>query len=88
MREFWHVVGPYVEVLLPTLVVALIFWYVMKAIFNADRHEREAERKIEQESDRRIAERAEQLRREARDGQGPSIPKYGEQKNVPEDPKN
>jgi flagellar biosynthesis/type III secretory pathway M-ring protein FliF/YscJ len=88
MREFWHAVGPYVEVLLPTLVVALIFWYVMKAIFNADRHEREAERKIEQESDRRIEERAEQLRREAQVAARSTNPEYGEQKSIPEDPKN
>jgi len=39
----WDAIGPYVEVVLPTLVVALIFWFVMKAIFNADRRERQAE---------------------------------------------
>ncbi|MDR4534813.1 hypothetical protein [Glutamicibacter sp. PS] len=34
---------PYVEALLPTIVVGLIFWYVIKAITNADRKERTAE---------------------------------------------
>ncbi|WP_431710807.1 hypothetical protein [Glutamicibacter uratoxydans] len=34
---------PYVEALLPTIVVALIFWYVIKAVMNADRAERQAE---------------------------------------------
>ncbi|MCW4467311.1 hypothetical protein OK351_17675 [Glutamicibacter sp. MNS18] len=34
---------PYVEAILPTIVVALIFWYVIKAVMNADRSERQAE---------------------------------------------
>ena len=33
----------YLAVLLPSLAVGLIFFFVMKAIFNADRAEREAE---------------------------------------------
>jgi hypothetical protein len=33
----------YLAVLLPSLAVGLIFYFVMKAIFNADRAEREAE---------------------------------------------
>lgn len=33
----------YVEVLLPTIVVALIFWFVMRAVFRVDRNERLAE---------------------------------------------
>ncbi|WP_309070101.1 hypothetical protein [Arthrobacter sp.] len=33
----------YLTVLLPSLAVGLIFYFVMKAIFNADRAEREAE---------------------------------------------
>lgn len=33
----------YVEVLLPTIVVALIFWFVMRALFRVDRNERLAE---------------------------------------------
>jgi hypothetical protein len=33
----------YVEVLAPTVVVALIFWFVMRALFRVDRNERRAE---------------------------------------------
>lgn len=33
----------YVAVLLPSLVVGLLFWFAMKAIFNADKAERQAE---------------------------------------------
>lgn len=66
MAGFWDAVGPYVQVVLPTIVVALIFWFVMKAILNADRHEREAANKEHEEADRRIAARAEQLRAQQR----------------------
>lgn len=38
---------PYVEALLPTIVVALIFWYVIKAVMNADRSERQAEAEVD-----------------------------------------
>ncbi|MDN5756106.1 MAG: hypothetical protein ACTHWW_12045 [Arthrobacter sp.] len=33
----------YVEVLLPTIVAALVFWFVMRALFRVDRNERLAE---------------------------------------------
>lgn len=33
----------YLAVLLPSLAVGIIFYFVMKSIFNADRAEREAE---------------------------------------------
>ncbi len=33
----------------PTILVGLIFWFVMHAIFRADRHEREFYAKIEAE---------------------------------------
>lgn len=33
----------YVEVLLPSIVVALIFWFVMRSVFRVDRNERRAE---------------------------------------------
>lgn len=41
---------PYVEALLPTIVVALIFWYVIKAVMNADRSERQAEAEADRQS--------------------------------------
>jgi hypothetical protein len=33
----------YVEVLAPTVVVALIFWFVVRSLFRVDRNERRAE---------------------------------------------
>lgn len=59
---FWDAVMPYVQVLLPTIVVALIFWFVMKAVLGADRSEREAEAKVAKEYDARVAARAQELR--------------------------
>ena len=41
----------YVAVLLPSLVVGLIFWFVMKSIFNADKSERQAEARAQAEAD-------------------------------------
>lgn len=52
--SFIDTVMPYVQVLLPTIVVALIFWFVMKAIFNADRREREAEARADAEFAARV----------------------------------
>lgn len=46
----------YVEVLLPTIVVALIFWFVMRAVFRVDRNERRAEAEADA---RRAAQAAE-----------------------------
>ncbi|GAA1336426.1 hypothetical protein [Arthrobacter roseus] len=44
----------YLAVILPSLCVGLVFYFVMKAIFNADRSEREAmaeaDRRDEEES--------------------------------------
>lgn len=39
----------YVEVLLPTIVIAIIFFFVIRALFNADRKEREAQAAIFEE---------------------------------------
>jgi hypothetical protein len=40
----------YVEVLLPSIVVGLLFWFAMKAIFNADKSERQAEARAQAEA--------------------------------------
>jgi len=45
----------YVAVLLPSLVVGLIFWFVMKSIFNADKSERQAEARAKAEAEARAA---------------------------------
>ncbi len=44
-------------VLLPSLVVGLIFWFAMRAIFNADKSERQAEARAQAEADARAAQR-------------------------------
>ena len=46
----------YLWVLAPSLGVGLLFCFVMKAIFNADRREREALAEAEREADRHAAE--------------------------------
>ena len=46
----------YLWVLAPSLGVGLLFYFVMKAIFNADRKEREALAEAEREADGRAAE--------------------------------
>ncbi|WP_404288496.1 hypothetical protein [Glutamicibacter arilaitensis] len=38
---------PYVEAIVPTIVLGLIFWYAIKAISNADRNERKAQAEAE-----------------------------------------
>ena len=40
----------YVFAILPPLVVGLIFWFAMRAIFNADKSEREALAKAERDA--------------------------------------
>ena len=41
----------YVEVLLPSICVAALFYFVMKAVLNADRSERKALAEAEHEAD-------------------------------------
>jgi|GEM_PF-2291884 len=71
---FWHAVLPYIEVVLPTAVVALIFWFVMRAVLNADRREREADDAMAKEYDARMKERVAELRASGAvsAGQGPA----------------
>ena len=52
----------YVAVILPSLVVGLLFWFAMKAIFNADRAERQAEARAQAEADSLPAQPADSLR--------------------------
>jgi hypothetical protein len=40
----------YVAVLLPPVLVGLIFWFAIRAIFNADKSEREAFARAEREA--------------------------------------
>lgn len=41
----------YIAVILPSLGVGALFYFAMKAIFNADRHERDALAQAEREAD-------------------------------------
>ncbi|MBM6406035.1 hypothetical protein JQN72_17465 [Phycicoccus sp. CSK15P-2] len=51
MSAIW----PYVAALVPTLVVAAFFYAIMKRMIEGDRRERLAQRRFEQEIDRRRA---------------------------------
>jgi hypothetical protein len=57
----------YVAVLLPSIVVGLLFWFAMKAIFNADKSERQAEARAQAEAEARAATPAERTDPEAKD---------------------
>ncbi|MBX3100732.1 MAG: hypothetical protein KF761_14290 [Salinibacterium sp.] len=45
--------------LLPTVLVGLIFWFVIRAIINADRNERKMLAKVEAEERAKLAKEAE-----------------------------
>jgi hypothetical protein len=50
---------PYLTAIIPTIVVATIFYFLMKSMIEGDRRERLAQRQFEAEQDRRrAAERA------------------------------
>ena len=49
-----HRAMDYIAVLLPPLGVGVLFWFAMKAIFNADKSEREAEARAQAERDARV----------------------------------
>lgn len=55
----WDSIWPYVAGLLPTIVVATIFYFIMKHIMEADRRERMAQTKWEREHSRPDDARAE-----------------------------
>jgi hypothetical protein len=57
----------YVAVLLPSIVVGLLFWFAMKAIFNADKSERQAEAQAQAEAEARAATPAERMDPESKD---------------------
>jgi hypothetical protein len=43
----------YIAVLAPSVVVGWIFWFAMKSIFNADKSERQAEARAQEEANLR-----------------------------------
>lgn len=54
MDDFW---ANAIWSLAPTVLIGLIFWFVMRAVLNADRNERNAYAKIEAEERARRAAR-------------------------------
>ncbi|GAA4381443.1 hypothetical protein [Paeniglutamicibacter cryotolerans] len=48
----------YVEVLAPSIVIALIFWFVIKAVSNVDRSERRAEAEADRARSEHLANKA------------------------------
>ncbi len=49
----WDSIWPYLTAILPTIVVATIFYFLMKAILQGDHRERVAQAQWEAEQDRR-----------------------------------
>ena len=54
---------PFVEAVVPSIALGLLFWYVMKSLTNADRKERQAE----SEADALIENRTESDTRSTRE---------------------
>ena len=50
-------VWPYLAAIIPTIVVATIFYFLIKGMIEGDRRERLAQSKFEAEQDRLLAER-------------------------------
>ncbi|HEY9324559.1 MULTISPECIES: hypothetical protein [Agromyces] len=53
MDEFW---ANAIWSLAPTVLIGLIFWFVMRAVIHADRNERKAYSRIEAEERAKLAE--------------------------------
>ena len=54
----WNQISPYPAALIPTVVVAVIFYFLIKAMLEGDRRERAAVAKWEPEQERRQARQA------------------------------
>ena len=51
-------VWPYLAAILPTILVAILFYFLIKSMLEGDRRERLAQRRFEAEQDRRRARSA------------------------------
>ena len=51
----WDSIWPYLAAILPTIFVAIIFYFIMRHILEADRRERVAQSAWEREQDERAA---------------------------------
>ena len=63
-------VWPYLAAILPTILVAILFYFLIKSMLEGDRRERAAQRKFEAEQDR--AEAASDHKAADSDGDAPS----------------
>ncbi|MDO4255249.1 MAG: hypothetical protein Q4C81_08940 [Kocuria sp.] len=52
MGEYVAVMGEYAAVLLPSIGVGLIFWFVLRSVVRADRGEREAQKTAQEDAER------------------------------------
>ncbi|KGN37684.1 hypothetical protein [Knoellia subterranea] len=48
----WDTIWPYLAAILPTIIVAILFYFLMKTILEGDRRERLAQSQWEKESDK------------------------------------
>lgn len=48
-------VGPYLTAILPTILVAILFYFLIKSMIEGDRRERLAQKRFEAEEDARAA---------------------------------
>ena len=53
----WDTIWPYLTAILPTIIVAVIFYFLMKAILQGDHRERLAQSQWEAEQDRAAQQR-------------------------------
>ncbi|HQF02424.1 MAG TPA: lysyl-tRNA synthetase [Phycicoccus sp.] len=49
MPDWWNAVWPYLAAIIPTIFVAILFYFLIKAIIESDRRERLAQSKWEAE---------------------------------------
>jgi bacterioferritin (cytochrome b1) len=74
-------VWPYLAAILPTILVAILFYFLIKSMLEGDRRERVAQRRFEAEQDRERARAGSSTTDPAR-GEGPPTP----DRNDPDSP--
>jgi bacterioferritin (cytochrome b1) len=63
-------VWPYLAAILPTILVAILFYFLIKSMLEGDRRERLAQRQFEAEQDRAEARRSAQRATDSEGAQG------------------
>ena len=64
-------VWPYLAAILPTIMVAILFYFLVKSMLEGDRRERAAQRKFEAEQDREAGRRAAAAATDSEGGEPP-----------------